>query len=81
MHRLSWDDARGFQLDSLSLVGLQGAQPINFVTQGVQHSAQQSFSNGDVNNGTSSLNDVTFLDLSIIKLVYLIKQFKKTLCN
>lgn len=65
VHGLSGDDAWGLELDSLSLVGLDGSVTVNGVTESVNDSAEHTLTNGDVDDGTGSLHDITLLDLSI----------------
>mmetsp|Transcript_8630 Transcript_8630/g.10112 ORF Transcript_8630/g.10112 Transcript_8630/m.10112 type:complete len:544 (-) Transcript_8630:157-1788(-) len=65
MHGFPGDDARGLQLDSGTLVIVDGALSVNGVTERVDDSAEEALADGDINDGASSLDDITFLDLSI----------------
>ena len=64
MHRLSWDNAWSFQLDSLALVRVDWAFAVDWVTEGVDDSSQDLVTDGDIDNGSRSLDDITFLDFS-----------------
>lgn len=68
LHRLvdwlSGDDTWGLELDSLSLVGLDGAGAVDGVSEGVYDSSEHALSNGHIHDGASSLHDVSLLNLS-----------------
>ena len=64
--RLSGDDTRSLKLNTLFLIGLNRAKTINGVTKGVDNTAKHALTNWDIDNGTSSLDNITFLDLSIV---------------
>lgn len=64
MHWLSRNDTWSLQLNSLSLVWLNGTSSVNGISESIHDSSEHSLSNGDVNNGSSSLDNMTFLDLS-----------------
>ena len=64
--RLSGDDTRGFELDSLSLGGINGTKSINGNTKGVDDSTKETMADGDIDNSSSSLDDISFLDFSIV---------------
>lgn len=74
---LSGDNTRGLNFDSLSSFSSDGTVTINGVTmklakgdgrldipKSVEHSSQHFFTDGDIDDGTSSLDDVTFLNFS-----------------
>ncbi len=65
VHGLSGDDAWGLELNSLSHVRLDGSLTVDGVTKSINDSAEHTVTNGDVDDGTGSLNDITLLDLSI----------------
>lgn len=65
MHRLSGDDAWSLQLDSLALGGNDGAKTVDGFTEWVKHTSKKTVTDGNINDGTSSLDDVTFLNLSV----------------
>jgi hypothetical protein len=75
---LSGDNAGSLEFDSLSHVALDGALTVDGVTEGVNNSAEHALTDGDIDDGTSSLDNITFLDLSIIdKLAVLGRVFSK----
>jgi len=65
VHRLSGDDTRGLELNSLALVRANGAETINGVTKSIDNSAEHALTNGHVDDGTGSLDNITLLDLSV----------------
>lgn len=64
VHGFSGDNAWGLQLNSLTLVRFNGAKAINWFTKWVKNTSEQSFTDGDVDDGTSSLDDISFLNFS-----------------
>jgi len=66
VHRLSWDNSWGLQLDSRSLLGLDWAKTVDWVSEGVNDSSKHALADGDIDNGSGSLDDITLLDLSIV---------------
>jgi len=62
---LSGDDTGGLQLDSLSLVRQDGTFTIDGVAEGVDNTSEHALTDGDIHDRTSSLDNITFLDLSI----------------
>lgn len=65
MDGLSGDDAGGLELDSLAEVALNGAMAIDGVAEGVNNTTEHALTDGDIDDRTSSLDNITFLDLSI----------------
>ena len=65
VHGLSGDNAGGLELDSLSHVTLDGAVTVDGVSEGVNDSSEHTLTDGHIDDGTSSLDNITFLDLSI----------------
>ena len=65
MHGLSGDDAGGLELDTLSHVGLDGTVTVDGVAESVDDSAEHAITNGHIDDGAGSLDDITLLDLSI----------------
>jgi len=49
----------------LSLVGLDGTVSVDGVTECVNDSAEHALTDGDIDDGSGSLDDITLLDLSI----------------
>ena len=66
MHGFSWDNTWSFELNSLPLNRLDWTVSINWVTKWINNSGEHAISNWDIDNGTSSLDDITLLDLSIV---------------
>ena len=64
--RLSGDNSGGLELNSLSLGGLDGTKSINGNTKGVDDSSEESMTDWDIDNGSGSLDDISFLDFSIV---------------
>ena len=65
MHGLSGDDTGGLELDSLTLVRDDLSVAVNGVTEGVDDTTEEGSADGDVDNSTSPLDNISFLDLSI----------------
>ena len=65
VHGLSGDNTWRFQLDSGTFVGLDGAFAIDGVTERVDDSSEHALTDGHIDDGSGSLDDITFLDLSI----------------
>ena len=66
VHRLSWDDTWGFEFDSLSVVGLDWSSSIDGGSERVDNSSKHIHTNGNIDNRSSSLDNITLLDLSIV---------------
>ena len=66
MHRLSWNDAWSFQLDSLALVGVYRAFTIDWVSKGVNDSSQNLVADGYINNCSCSFDDISLFADSLI---------------
>jgi hypothetical protein len=65
VHGFSGDNTWGLQLNSLTLIRFDGAMAINGFTKWVENTSEESFTNGDIDDGTSSLDDIAFLNFSI----------------
>jgi len=63
---LSGDNARSLKLDSLSLVGEDGALTIDGVAESIDNTTEHTVTDGDIDDGTSSLHNITFLNFSIV---------------
>ena len=63
---LSWDNTWGLKLNSLSLVGHDWTVTVDWLTEGIDDTTKHTWADWDVDNGTSSLDDITFLNLSIV---------------
>ena len=66
VHGLSWDNAGGLKLDSLSLIGEDGALTVNRFTESINDAAKHTRADGNVDDGTGSLNNISFLNFSIV---------------
>ena len=66
MDGLSWDDTWGLELDSLSLVTLDWSKSIDGVSKWINDSSEHTFTNGNIDDGSSSLDNITLLNLSIV---------------
>lgn len=71
VHWLSGDDTWGLKLNTLAHVRLNGAETVDGVSKGVNDSAEHALTNGHIHDGSSSLDDITFLDLSIGMIIAL----------
>lgn len=65
MHGLSGDNTGSLQLNSLALVGHDGTKTVDGLTEWVKHTAEKAVTDGDVDDGASSLDDIAFLNLSV----------------
>ncbi len=65
MDGLSGDNAGGLELDSLTEITLDGTVTIDGVAECVDNTTEHALTDGDINDRTSSLDNITFLDLSI----------------
>ena len=66
VHRLSGDDTGGLELNSLSLIGEDGALTVDGVAESVDNAAEHAVTDGDVDDGTGSLDYISFLNFSIV---------------
>ena len=66
MYRLSRDDTGGLELDSLSLIGEDGTLTVDGVAESVDNAAEHTVTDGDVDDGTGSLDNISFLNFSIV---------------
>merc|ERR1719209_2018863 len=65
-HRLPGDDAGGLQADAEPLAGSEGTLTINGVSKGVNTPAETFHANGNVDNGTSPLDNIALLDELVV---------------
>merc|ERR1719281_2243163 len=66
VHALARDDARRLQLDTAPLLRCNRSQPINWSTKGVDDTAEQSLTNGNIHDGASAFDRVAFEDGAIV---------------
>ena len=70
LHRLpdglSGDDTRSFDADTLSGCATNRSSTINGVTQSVNNTSKKLLADGDIDNGTSTLDNIAFLDQFIV---------------
>lgn len=64
VHGFSWNNSWCFHLNSGTGVGGDGALTIDSVTERVNDSSEEAVADGHIDDGSSSLDDITFLDLS-----------------
>lgn len=62
---LSGDNTWGLKLNSLSLIGLNGTETVNGVSECIYDSSEHTLTNGDIHDGSSSLHDISLLNFSI----------------
>ena len=65
MDGLSGNDAGSLELDSLALVALDRALTVDGVSEGVNDSAEHAITDGNIDDGAGSLDDITLIDLSV----------------
>ena len=65
VHGFSRDNSWCFQLDSGTLVSLDGALTVDGVTEGVNNSSEHALTDGHVDDRSGSLDDIALLNLSI----------------
>ena len=63
---LPGDDAGGLQADPVPLLAGDGALAVNGVTQSVNDTAEDLSADGDINNSSSPLDDISLLDELVI---------------
>merc|ERR1740123_633296 len=66
LDRLSGDDAGGLQSNPVPLLAADGALAVNGVTQSINDTSKDLVTNGDIHNGSSSLDNVSLLDELVI---------------
>merc|ERR1719341_1960804 len=64
--RLPGDDAGGLQSNPVPLLAADGALAVNGVTQSINNTSEDLVTNGDIHNGSSSLDNVSLLDELVI---------------
>ena len=69
MHGFSGNNTRGLELDSLTDVGINGALGIDGNTEGIDDSSAELLSNRYIDNSSNSLDNITFLNLSKVKIL------------
>jgi hypothetical protein len=62
----SGDNTGSLELNSLTDIRVDGTLGIDGDTEGVNDSTEKGFTDWDIDNSTSSLDDITFLDFSIV---------------
>jgi len=62
----SGDNSGGLELNSLSLGGINGTESIDGNTEGIDDSTEESMTDRDIDNSSGSLDDISFLDFSIV---------------
>ena len=65
VHGLPGDNAWSLQFDSGTLVGHNGASSIDGVTERINDSAEHALTDGHIDDGSGSLDDIAFLDFSV----------------
>ena len=66
LDRLSGDDSRGLETNSVSLLAGNRSLAINGVTQSVNNTSKDLHTNWDVNNSSGSLDNISFLNQLVI---------------
>ena len=68
MHGLSWDDTWSLELDSLSGVRGDWAMTVDWSSEWVNDTSEHALTDWNIDNGTSSLDDIALLDLSVTEI-------------
>ena len=70
LHRLvdglSWDNTWGLKFNSLSLISSNWTFSVNWVSKGIDDSSEHTFSDSNIDDGSSSLDNISLLDSSIV---------------
>ncbi len=66
VHRLARDNTGSLELDSLSLVGDDGTLTVDGLTESIDDAAKHAGANWHVDDGTGSLDNISFLNFSIV---------------
>merc|ERR1719341_996162 len=66
LDRLPGDDAGGLQSNPVPLLAADGALAVNGVTQSINNTSEDLVTDGDINNGSGSLDNVSLLDELVI---------------
>lgn len=65
VHGFSGDNSWGLQLNSLTLVRDDWTKSIDWFSERVENATKKTITDGHIDNGTGSLDNVTFLDFSV----------------
>lgn len=65
VHGFARNNAGSLELNSLSLVGHNGTFAIDGLTKGVDDATEHAGANWNIDNGTSSLHNISFLNFSV----------------
>src|SRR5262245_29803379 len=66
MHGFARDDARRLDVDAPTLLGINRALPVDRVAERVDHAAEQSLADGNLDDGARALDRLPFLDLAVL---------------
>ena len=66
VHRFTGDDARCLDVDAGALLGLDRAFAIDGIAQTVNDATEQTFADGNFNDGAGALDGVAFLDGAVV---------------
>jgi len=70
LHRLvdgfTGNNTRGFDVDTSSLLAVNGSLAVEGVTKRVDNSTEELWADGDVDNSTSPLDNIALLDITIV---------------
>ena len=61
----SWNNTWSLQFNSLSGLGLEWSLSIDGVSEWVNDTSEDALSDGDIDDGSSSLDNISLLDLSV----------------
>ena len=80
MDRLSWDNTWSLQLNSLTGVRLNWSLSVDSISEWINNTSKHTLTNRYINNRSSSLDNITFLNLSInrkiVRLRYVILTYR-----
>ena len=64
VHRFSGNNARGLQLNSLTLIRLNWTVTVDGFTEWVENATEQTITNWNVDDRASTLDNISFLNFS-----------------
>jgi len=66
VHGLTGQDTRGLDLNTVALGSLDGSLSVDGLTESIDSAAEERVSDGHVNDGSGTLDDVSLQDLTIV---------------
>jgi hypothetical protein len=66
VHTLAGNNTGGLDFHTVSLIALHGSLAIDGISEGIEHTTQHFFTDGNVDNSASTTHDVAFLNFTIV---------------